>query len=58
MGLGDIGHLMSCNRDGTFCQGYDPKIALERQHTIMDGAPRCTFRYRYMRDGHSPVQPK
>jgi len=48
MGLGDIGHLMSCNRDGTFCQGYDPKIALERQHTIMDGSPRCTFRYRYV----------
>lgn len=47
MGLGHIGHLMSCNRDGTFCQGYDPKIALDRQHTIMDGSPRCTFRYKY-----------
>ena len=47
MGLGHIGHLMSCNRDGTFCQGYDPKIALDRQHTIMAGAPRCTFRYSY-----------
>ena len=29
MGLGAIGHLMSCNRDGSFCQGYDPNIALE-----------------------------
>ena len=47
MGLGHIGHLMSCNRDGTFCQGYDPKISLDRQHTIMAGAPRCTFRYTY-----------
>ena len=47
MGLGRIGHLMSCNRDGTFCQGYDPKIKLDRQHTIMAGAPRCTFRYTY-----------
>jgi hypothetical protein len=46
MGLGDIGHLLSCNRDGTFCEGYDPRIKLERQHTIMAGAPRCTFRYR------------
>ena len=26
MGLGHIGHLMSCNRDGTFCEGYDPRI--------------------------------
>ena len=24
MGLGKIGHLLSCNRDGTFCEGYDP----------------------------------
>jgi len=47
MGLGKIGHLLSCNRDGTFCQGYDPNITLERKHTIMDGAPCCTFRYRY-----------
>jgi len=47
MGLGEIGHLMSCNRDGSFCQGYDPKISLERKHTIMAGQPRCTFRYTY-----------
>lgn len=47
MGLGKIGHLMSCNRDGTFCQGYDPKIEMDRKHTIMAGAKRCTFRYSY-----------
>ena len=46
MGLGKIGHLMSCNRDGTFCQGYDPNITLERKQTIMEGSPCCTFRYR------------
>lgn len=47
MGLGKIGHLMSCNRDGTFCQGYDPKIEMDRKQTIMGGAKRCTFRYSY-----------
>lgn len=47
MGLGHIGHLMSCNRDGTFCQGYDKRITLERKQTIMEGAPCCTFRYRW-----------
>jgi hypothetical protein len=47
MGLGKIGHLLSCNRDGTFCQGYDRNITLERKQTIMEGAPCCTFRYRY-----------
>jgi hypothetical protein len=47
MGLGHIGHLMSCNRDGTFCQGYDKRITLEPKQTIMQGAPCCTFRYRW-----------
>lgn len=46
MGLGDIGHLLSCNRDGTFIEGYDPSITLERKQTIMEGAKCCTFRYR------------
>lgn len=47
MGLGKIGHLLSCNRDGTFCEGYDPNITLDRAQTIMQGAPCCTFRYTY-----------
>jgi hypothetical protein len=47
MGLEKIGHLMSCNRDGTFCEGYDPNIKLDRKQTIMQGAACCTFRYRY-----------
>jgi hypothetical protein len=50
MGLGRIGHVMSCNRDGTFCEGYDPRIRLERKDTIMAGAPRCTFRYRWVEE--------
>ena len=58
MGLGEIGHLLSCNRDGTFCQGYDPKISLQRDQTIMAGAPCCTFRYAYRQDDreNDPVQ--
>jgi len=47
MGLGDIGHLLSCNRDGAFCEGYDPRIKLERTQTIMGGASHCDFRYRF-----------
>ena len=53
MGLGKIGHLLSCNRDGTFCEGYDPNITLERKQTIMQGAPCCTFRYTYGRRNES-----
>jgi hypothetical protein len=47
MGMGQIGHLLSCNRDASFCEGYDPNIKLDRQQTIMNGADRCTFRYHY-----------
>jgi hypothetical protein len=54
MGLGHIGHLLSCNRDGTFCEGYDPNITLERRQTIMQGAPCCTFRYSYKK-GRPPA---
>ena len=45
MGLGHIGHLLSCNRDGTFCEGYAPSINFERTQTIMSGASHCDFRY-------------
>jgi L-2-amino-thiazoline-4-carboxylic acid hydrolase len=46
MGLGEIGDLLSCNRDGAFCEGYDPRIELTRTQTIMRGASHCDFRYR------------
>jgi hypothetical protein len=47
MGLGELGHILSCNRDGTFCQGYDAKIKFKRTQTIMEGASCCDFRYEY-----------
>lgn len=46
MDLGRIGHLLSCNRDGDFCAGYNPKMKLTRTQTIMRGASHCDFRYR------------
>ena len=47
MGLGEIGHLLSCQRDGTFCEGYDRRLELTRTQTIMQGATHCDFRYRW-----------
>ena len=47
MGLGEIGHLLSCQRDGTFCEGYDPRLKLKRTQTIMQGASHCDFEYTY-----------
>ena len=50
MGLGDIGHLLSCNRDGDFCIGYNPDIEMTRTQTIMKGASHCDFRYRMKKE--------
>ena len=47
MGLGHIGHLLSCNRDFVFSEGYDPNLKLERPQTLMQGGSCCNFRYRY-----------
>ncbi len=46
MGMGDIGHLMSCNRDQSFCKGFNPDMDLTVTQTIMKGATHCDFRYR------------
>ena len=45
MGMGEIGHLLSCNRDATFCRGYASTLKFERNQTIMGGASHCDFRY-------------
>lgn len=48
MGLGqELGAVLSCNRDGAFCEGYDPKLKMTRTQTIMGGASHCDFRYVY-----------
>jgi hypothetical protein len=46
MGLAEIGDLLSCNRDGAFCTGFNPDIKMTRTQTIMKGASHCDFRYR------------
>ena len=50
MGLGEIGAVLSCERDGAFCEGYDARIKLTRTQTIMQGADHCDFRYRFEPD--------
>ena len=47
MGLADLGAILSCNRDGAFCEGYDTKLKLTRTQTLMGGATHCDFRYNY-----------
>lgn len=45
MGLGEIGHLLSCARDSKFIVGYAPEVELTRTQTIMSGQAYCDFRY-------------
>jgi len=47
MGLAELGAVLSCNRDGAFCEGYDARLKLERTQTLMGGATHCDFRYRW-----------
>jgi len=45
IGAESIGDVLSCSRDGAFCEGYHPKMKLKRTQTIMSGADYCDFRY-------------
>ena len=50
MGIGEIGDLLSCQRDGDFCIGYNAEIEFRRTQTIMGGASHCDFRYSLVQD--------
>ncbi len=50
MGLAEIGHLLSCQRDSTFCEGYDQRLRLTQTQTIMQGASHCDFDYKLVED--------
>ncbi|MDE0943627.1 MAG: L-2-amino-thiazoline-4-carboxylic acid hydrolase [Alphaproteobacteria bacterium] len=45
MGLSHIGTILSCGRDGSLCEGYNPDVTLTRTQTIMGGATHCDFRF-------------
>jgi hypothetical protein len=45
LGIPELGALLSCNRDASLIEGFNPEIKLTRTQTIMEGAPFCDFRY-------------
>jgi predicted ArsR family transcriptional regulator len=51
LGLADLGPLLSCNRDGSMIEGFNPGIEFHRTQTIMQGAAHCDFRYRRKQPG-------
>ncbi len=46
LGMRDLGYCLSCSRDPAFARGFNPRMTLERHHTIMEGADSCDFRFR------------
>jgi hypothetical protein len=45
LGIPELGAVLSCNRDAALIEGFNPGVHLVRTQTIMQGAPRCDFRY-------------
>ena len=50
LGIPEVGFLLSCNRDFSFGEGFNPRLRLTRTQTIMQGASFCDFRYRLQED--------
>ena len=44
-GMEEFGCLLSCSRDFSLVEGFNPKIKLTRTQTIMEGADYCGFRF-------------
>ena len=46
LGLADLGSSLSCQRDFSLIEGFNPGIRLVRTQTLMEGAAFCDFRFR------------
>lgn len=45
LGIPELGAILSCNRDFSLVEGFNPEVRLRRTQTIMEGAPFCDFRF-------------
>src|SRR4030067_890466 len=45
LGIPELGKMLSCDRDFTLIEGFNPNIRLTRAQTIMEGADICDFRF-------------
>jgi hypothetical protein len=45
LGIKEFGGCLSCSRDASFAEGFNPRLKLQRTQTIMEGAPSCDFRF-------------
>lgn len=56
LGLEDLGATLSCNRDGSLIEGFNPNVRFTRSQTIMGGASHCDFRFE-LRDTPVDITP-
>jgi predicted ArsR family transcriptional regulator len=49
LGIPEMGALLSCNRDFSLVEGFNPDVKLTRTQTIMEGATHCDFRFELRR---------
>ncbi len=47
LGLEEWGFILSCQRDFSFLEGFNPEARLLRPHTLMEGHGFCDFDYRF-----------
>jgi len=47
LGISNLGAVLSCNRDASLIEGFNPTASLDRKETIMAGGKCCTFRYTF-----------
>lgn len=45
LGLRDLGYLLACGRDFAMVEGFNPRMKLTRNKTIMQGDDLCDFCY-------------
>jgi hypothetical protein len=57
LGLGAFGSSLSCQRDFSLIEGFNPAIELVRTQTIMEGAPHCDFRFRAREPRNAKPEP-
>lgn len=53
LGIPELGAVLSCNRDFSLIEGFNPDVDLERNQTLMEGAAFCDFRYSLAKNDRS-----
>jgi hypothetical protein len=54
LGIPEIGALLSCNRDFSLVEGFNPAVKLTRTQTVMEGATHCDFRFELRKTARRP----